>query len=302
MEHHHHHGHHGHTAEIGQNGKLGKVFVLSIILNFLFVIAESAIGFANDSVGLLSDAGHNLGDVFSLLLALVAFLMSKTHGKGRLTYGYRKVSVLISLLNAIILLVAVTVIVIESIRKFTAPEAIDGSVISWTAGVGIIINGATAMLLMHDRQHDINANGAFLHMIADTLVSVGVLISGVVISLTGWYLIDAVIGLVIAGAILISSWSLFTESLRLSIDAAPRDIDIDGVTSVLAAIDGVKDVHHIHIWSISTTETALTAHLLVERIEDSERIRHEAKHILSEKGIGHSTLELETSDCGFERC
>lgn len=303
MEHHHsHHHHHDHTAIAGQNGTSGKVFIFSIILNLLFVIVEAVIGFHSNSVGLLSDAGHNLGDVFSLLLALVAFLMAGTHGNGRFTYGYRKLSVLISLLNAVILLVAVIVIIVESITKFTQPTETDGSIISWTAGIGIIINGATALLLMHGRGHDINTNGAFLHMIADTLVSVGVLVSGFVISATGWFFIDAVIGLIIAGVILISSWSLLTESFSMTIDAAPKEFDIEEIQAVMSGVAGVRNVHHIHIWPISTTETALTAHLLVSDITESERILHEEKELLSAKGITHSTLELESHDCGFQRC
>ena len=300
--HHNHHHHHDHTAIAGQNGTSGKVFIFSIILNLLFVIVEAIIGFHSNSVGLLSDAGHNLGDVFSLLLALVAFLMSGTHGSGRFTYGYRKLSVLISLLNAVILLVAVIVIIVESITKFTQPTETDGSIISWTAGIGIIINGATALLLMHGRGHDINTNGAFLHMIADTLVSVGVLVSGFVISATGWFFIDAVIGLIIAGVILISSWSLLTESFSMTIDAAPKEFDIEEIQAVMSGVAGVRNVHHIHIWPISTTETALTAHLLVSDITESERILHEEKELLSAKGITHSTLELESHDCGFQRC
>ena len=303
MEHHHsHHHHHDHTAIAGQNGTSGKVFIFSIILNLLFVIVEAVIGFHSNSVGLLSDAGHNLGDVFSLLLALVAFLMAGTHGNGRFTYGYRKLSVLISLLNAVILLVAVIVIIVESITKFTQPTETDGSIISWTAGIGIIINGATALLLMHGRGHDINTNGAFLHMIADTLVSVGVLVSGFVISATGWFFIDAVIGLIIAGVILISSWSLLTESFSMTIDAAPKEFDIEEIQAAMSGVAGVRNVHHIHIWPISTTETALTAHLLVSDITESERILHEEKELLSAKGITHSTLELESHDCGFQRC
>lgn len=303
MEHHHsHHHHHDHTAIAGQNGTSGKVFIFSIILNLLFVIVEAVIGFHSNSVGLLSDAGHNLGDVFSLLLALVAFLMAGTHGNGRFTYGYRKLSVLISLLNAVILLVAVIVIIVESITKFTQPTETDGSIISLTAGIGIIINGATALLLMHGRGHDINTNGAFLHMIADTLVSVGVLVSGFVISATGWFFIDAVIGLIIAGVILISSWSLLTESFSMTIDAAPKEFDIEEIQAVMSGVAGVRNVHHIHIWPISTTETALTAHLLVSDITESERILHEEKELLSAQGITHSTLELESHDCGFQRC
>ena len=217
-EHHDHHGlhhhHHAHTIE-----KLSTIYIVAVALNLLFVIVEAVAGFIGNSLGLLSDAGHNLSDVFSLLLAMIALKLASSHATKRFTYGHRKASVLISLLNAIILLVAVGAIIVESIDKFFNPSEVNGSLIIWTAAVGIVINGVTAWVLSRQNQHDINTRGAFLHMLADTLVSVGVVVSGVVINLTGWTIVDPIIGLVIAVVILVSTWSLLSESLRMSTDA-----------------------------------------------------------------------------------
>ena len=191
---HHHHNHHFEPAE-----SLRGVYVLAIALNLLFVFAEAGLGWSCNSLGLLSDAGHNLSDVFSLLLALFALELAKVRPARNYTYGYKKGTVLISLLNAIILLVAVGAIIVESIHKFSNPAPVNGAVVSWTAGAGIIVNGVSAWLLMRKRKSDLNAEGAFLHMAADTLVSIGVVVSGIAMSFTGWYIIDPVISLVIVG-------------------------------------------------------------------------------------------------------
>ena len=266
--HEHSHAHHHHHTQ--QLTSLSGVFILSIILNLAFVLVETGVGIGTGSLGLLSDAGHNLSDVFSLLLALIAFRLSTSHATKRFTYGYRKSSVLISLLNAIILLVAVGVILVESVHKLMDISSIDlnGSAISWTAGVGILVNGFTAWLLMKQQSHDVNTRGAFLHMLADTLVSVGVVISGLVISWTGWGWIDPVIGILIAIVILVSTWKQLSESLRLSIDAVPESIDPDEIREEMKEVSGVADVHHLHIWPISTTQVALTAHLVLEDLSD----------------------------------
>lgn len=299
--HSHHHHHHGGEADMAQ---MGKIYKVSIAMNLAFVAVEAGVGIWSNSLGLLSDAGHNLSDVFSLLLALAAFHLAATHGTKRFTYGYRKSSVLISLLNAIILLVAVGAIVVESIHKFLAPSEVNAAAISWTAGIGILVNGFSTWLLMRGRKGDINSRGAFLHMAADTLVSVGVVISGIVISFTGWNFIDPVISLVIAAIILFSTWNLLSESLRMSIDAVPEGIDIDDVLEDMKTAEGVVDVHHLHIWPISTSETALTAHLVVEDILRAEEIVHSIKEHLSEEGIRHCTIEVETPEnrCETESC
>ena len=298
-EHSHAHHHHHHTQQLTS---LSGVFILSIILNLAFVLVETGVGIGTGSLGLLSDAGHNLSDVFSLLLALIAFRLSTSHATKRFTYGYRKSSVLISLLNAIILLVAVGVILVESVHKLMDISSIDlnGSAISWTAGVGILVNGFTAWLLMKQQSHDVNTRGAFLHMLADTLVSVGVVVSGLVISWTGWGWIDPVIGILIAIVILVSTWKLLSESLRLSIDAVPESIDPDEILEEMKEVSGVADVHHLHIWPISTTQVALTAHLVLEDLSDMAGTVHAVKHHLKEHGIDHSTLEVESADAPCE--
>ena len=290
---HTHEHHHHHQAEAADIASLKGIYWVSIALNLAFVGVEAGVGLWKGSLGLLSDAGHNLSDVFSLVLALVSFRLAGTRGNKHFTYGYRKGSILISLLNAVILLVAVGAIVLESIHKLRQPVAVDGGAIAWTAAAGILVNGLTTFLLMRYRKSDINSRGAFLHMAADTLVSVGVVVSGVVISLTGWSFIDPIIGLVIAVIILVGTWDLLSESLRMSLDAVPEDIDPDDVRKKMEDTQGVSSVHHIHIWPISTTEIALTAHLVLEQDARSEDVVRTVKQTLREAGIHHATLETE---------
>ena len=275
---------------------MNGIFIFSIVLNLLFVIIEAAIGLLEGSLSLLSDAGHNLSDVFSLVLVLVAFQLAKVHANSRFTYGYKKSTVLISLLNAIILLVAVGAIVIESIHKFYEPTDVNGEAISWTAGVGIVINGLTALLLMRGQKNDLNVRGAFLHMAADTLVSVGVVISGIVISMTGWTIVDPIVSLIIAFVILVSTWNLLSGSLRLSLDGLPENVSLEKVRDVLSYHEHVREVHHLHIWAISTTDNALTAHIVIDSLDAMESVKDELKHRLEQLNIGHSTLEFETAE------
>ena len=289
-----HHHHHHHIPKTG--GKEG-ILILSIVLNLLFVAVEAAVGLLENSLSLLSDAGHNLSDVFSLVMVLVALKLSAIHANHRFTYGYRKSTVLISLLNAIVLLIAVGAIVIESIHKFYSPAAVNGEAVSWTAAVGIVINGLTALLLMRGQKTDINVRGAFLHMAADTLVSLGVVVSGVIITLTGWNVIDPIVSLIIAIVILISTWGLLSASLRLSMDGMPEGIDLHDIETKMRSLPHVVDVHHIHVWAISTTENALTAHIVVEDLSLMEQTKQQLKESLWKTGISHSTLEFETTEC-----
>lgn len=288
METNHHDHHHVHTVT-----SLNGIYIIAIVLNLSFVAVEAAVGFLSDSVGLLSDAGHNLSDVFSLLLAMLAFRLSRSHATGKFTYGFRKTSVLISLLNAVILLAAVGAIILESIRKFREPVPVDGAAMTWTAAAGILVNGITTIMLMKQQKHDINTRGAFLHMAADTLVSVGVVISGIIISVTGFTAVDPLIGLVVAAVILVSSWKLLAESLRMSIDAVPENINPEEIVSMMSGEPGVAGVHHVHIWAISTVEVALTAHVVISEPSRMEEIKSSLKQRLSSAGISHSTLEIE---------
>ena len=276
MSHEHSHQHsHAINAE-----SLNKAFIIGIVLNLAFVVIEFAAGFWFDSLALLSDAGHNLSDVVSLVLALLAFRLAKVKANERYTYGYKKSTILVSLLNAVILLVAVGAIVIESIHKLNNPAVVPGGAIAWVAGVGVLINAFTAFLFMKDKEKDLNVKGAYLHMAADALVSVGVLVAGIVISRTGWYIIDPIIGLIVAVVILISTWNLLHDSLRLTLDGVPTSIDSQKVVEAIRALPGVDDVHHIHIWAISTTENALTAHIVLKQPESMQEVKHLIRHRL----------------------
>ena len=267
--------HHEHTHRITS---LNKAFIIGIVLNLSFVIVEFGVGFYYNSLGLLSDAGHNLGDVASLILAMLAFRLEKIHSNSRYTYGYKKSTILVSLLNAVILLVAVGIIIAESIDKLFYPVAVDGSAIAWTAGVGVVINALTAWLFMKDKDKDLNVKGAYLHMAADALVSIGVVASGIIIMYTGWSIVDPIIGLGIAVVIVISTWGLLRDSLRLSLDGVTVGIDINEIRQ---------------IWALSTTETALTAHIVIDNMERMEEIKHLIKARLEEADIHHVTLEFE---------
>ena len=287
----HEHSHqHSHTINAES---LNKAFIIGIVLNLAFVVIEFAAGFWFDSLALLSDAGHNLSDVVSLVLALLAFRLAKVKANERYTYGYKKSTILVSLLNAVILLVAVGAIVIESIHKLSNPAVVPGGAIAWVAGVGVLINAFTAFLFMKDKEKDLNVKGAYLHMAADALVSVGVLVAGIVISRTDWYIIDPIIGLIVAVVILISTWNLLHDSLRLTLDGVPTSIDSQKVVEAIRALPGVDDVHHIHIWAISTAENALTAHIVLKQPEGMQEVKHLIRHRLEDFGIGHATLEFE---------
>lgn len=273
--------------------QLNRAFIIGIVLNAAFVIVEFGIGFYYHSLSLLSDAGHNLGDVASLVLAMLALRLTKVHPNSIYTYGYKKSTILVSLLNAVILLVTVGIIVAESIHKLAHPVAVEGAAIAWTAGVGVIINAVTAWLFLKNKNKDLNVKGAYLHMAADTLVSVGVVISGIIIMYTGWAILDPIIGLLIAVIIVVSTWSLLRDSLRLSLDGVPVGMDSEKIKKVILSQPGVVNCYHLHIWAISTTETALTAHVAIAHMEQMKEIKHAIKQALSQAGITHATLEFE---------
>ncbi len=300
MSHEHHHHHHHVAAD---NGQMRKILWTAIILNLLFVGVEAGMGLWQNSLSLLSDAGHNLSDVFSLVLVVVGLHLVQLHSNEHYTYGYKKSTILISLANALLLLLAVGVILAESVHKLREPAAIDGAVISWTAGVGILINGLTTLLLMRGQKGDINIRGAFLHMAADTLVSIGVVISGLVISHTGWFIIDPIISIVIAIVILVSTWELLRDSMRLALDGVPEGIETEEVTQAMQDTAHVTDVHHLHIWAMSTTENALTAHVVIDDEHEATSVRKALKDTLREHGITHATIEIESGEgCCDKEC
>jgi len=304
VEHHHHHDHHhDHHHHHGFDPAMGKRFVLAIIINLIYVVSEFYLGFRYDSVGLLADAGHNLSDVGGLLISLSAFFLLKKPAGSTFTYGFKKATVLAALVNSLMLLGAVAVIIYECIDKFLHGSHASGSAIMLTAGIGILVNGFTVFLLSRGKEHDLNVKSAYLHMLADTLVSCGVVLSGGLIMLSGFTWLDPVIGLVIAGIILYSSWGVFAESVILTLDGVPHNIDLPQLQQELAAIENVADIHHLHIWAVSTIETALTAHVKLYDITLLENTKSELKTFLQQHNIPHSALEFESPDhCCSSHC
>src|SRR3954470_17404971 len=262
---HHHHGHdhsHGHAGHSHAPDNFGWAFAIGAALNTAFVVAELIFGYAANSLALISDAVHNLSDVIALLLAWGAMWLSQKQPTQRHTYGYRRASILAALFNAGLLLVAVGGIVVEAINRLSAPAPVAGWTVAVVAALGVAINGGTALLFMRGRHGDLNIRGAYLHMAADAGVSLGVVVAALVIMLTGWLWIAPAISLVIAAVVLASGWGLARDSVNLALDGVPRGIELAKVRTYLATLDGVTDVHDLHIWAMSTNETALTAHLV----------------------------------------
>lgn len=287
-----------HTHEPEKISSLNKAFIIGISLNATYVLVEAVFGFIYDSMGLLSDAGHNLSDVASLIIAMVAFRLMARKPDKKHTYGYKKFSVQASFINALLLYAAVGAILVESIGKLIHPTEVNGGAIAWVAAVGVAVNGMTAWFFMKDKSHDLNIKGAFLHMAADTLVSVGVVVSGIVIHFTGWYSLDPVIGIAIALIIAWSTKSLLVESTRMSIDAVPDSIDMSGLEKALESVDGVKSIHHLHVWPLSTTENALTVHAVITDVSELNQIIAAVKNQARKFDITHATVEAETESDG----
>ncbi len=305
----HDHDHHDHDHAGHSHGKMielksvNSAFVIGIVLNLLFVVIEVIAGLYIHSLSLLSDAGHNLADVASLGLSLFAFRMVKVKSTEIYTYGYKKTTVLVALLNGAILLLSIGAIIFESVQRLIAPEPLPGRIISLVAGAGIVINGLTAMLFYRSKDSDLNVKGAFLHLMADAAVSAALVVGGVVIIYTGWYWLDPALGIIVAVAIIFSTWKLLKDSLRLSMDGVPEGINLREVQEMVQQIPGVCNLHHIHIWALSTTENALTGHVVLDRyvsIADQEKIKNDIRHQLLNIKIQHVTLETETESMACE--
>jgi cobalt-zinc-cadmium efflux system protein len=295
MSHNHDHHHHHNVVTSAVN----KAFIVGIALNFLFVIIEVVAGLYVHSLSLLSDAGHNLADVGSLALSLLAFRLLKVKPTERYTYGFRKTSILTALFNAVILLVSIGAIAYEAIHRFFNPEPVPGTTIAIVAAAGIFVNGLTATLFLREKDKDLNIKSAYLHLLSDALVSLGLVVAGIVIYYTHWYWLDPVLSVVIAAVILISTWGLLRDSLRLSLDGVPSEIDIRKIKELALGVNGVLGIHHIHVWAISTTQNALTAHVIIDEqksMQEVDEIKHRLKHKLEHEHIQHITLETETQD------
>jgi len=300
-DHGHHHGH-SHGGHSHAPKDFGRAFAIGVVLNFGFVLVEVATGLFSHSLALLADAGHNLSDVLSLLLAWGSVVLAKRAPSPRRTYGLRKATILASLTNAVLLLVAVGVIASESVRRLMEPTPVATLPVMITAGIGVLINGATAMMFMRGHD-DLNVRGAFLHMATDAGISLTVVVGAAIMTLTaglGW--LDPMLSLVIAGVIVLGTWGLLRDSVDLALDAAPRGVDVTAVRTWLAGLDGVVDVHDLHIWAMSTTETALTAHLTRPNNAEADAFLHAACEKLATRfGIIHCTLQVETGDAAHCR-
>lgn len=292
------HHHHDHTPKLDH---LNAAFIWGIILNSAFVIIEVIAGLMSGSLSLLTDAGHNLSDVASLALALLAFKLAKAKSNKAYTYGFKRSTIIVSFFNAVILLVAVGFIIYEAIIRFMHPEPIAGGTVAWVAFAGIAVNGFTAWLFVKDKESDLNVKGAYLHMAVDAIVSLGVVISGIVIYFTGLAWIDSAVSIIIGIVILTGTWNLLKDSLRLEMDGVPKEMDLQKIKAELLKAKGVVDVHHMHVWALSTTENALTAHLVVkpENMNIFNEIKLDLRHRLEHLSISHSTFEPEFSD---EKC
>lgn len=286
-----HHHSHGHAPPAGY----GRAFAIGILLNSAFVLVEAGFGIWSGSMALVADAGHNLSDVMSLLIAWGAAYMSARPANSRFTYGYKSSSILAALANAGLLLVAVGAILFETIDRLFNPAPVEGLTMVVVAGVGILVNGATAMLFFSGRKHDINIRGAFLHMAADALVSVGVVAAGLAILLTRAWWVDPATSLVIVIVIAGGTWGLLRDSVKMGLLAVPDGIDEGAVRTYLASLPGVAAIHDLHIWPMSTTETALTAHLVMPGGQPGDAFLREVAHELGHRfRIGHATVQVET--------
>jgi cobalt-zinc-cadmium efflux system protein len=295
----HEHHDHGHTHGAGHShshapADFGTAFALGVGLNTLVVLLEFGFGIFGHSIALIADAGHNLGDVAGLFAAWIAAVLVRRRPSARFTYGLRGSAVLAALFNAVLLLVAVGAISWEAIQRLAHPEPVAGLVVIVVAALGIVLNGATALLFAAGRKGDLNVRGAFTHMAADAAVSAGVVVAGLLILLTGWLWLDPVVSLLINVAVVWMTWSLLRDSVRMSLDAVPEAIDPQAVRTFLEAQPGVASVHDLHIWSIGTTETALTAHLVMPAGPAGDvLLHHVAKELEDDFGICHATLQVE---------
>lgn len=291
----HDHDHSGHSHGPPSNN---AAFAIGVILNLGFVIAEVWYGLAAHSLALISDAGHNLSDVFCLLLAWSALRLTRSAPTKRRTYGWRRSSILAALINAVVLLVVVGGITVEAIRRLAQPEEVAGGTVMAVAAIGIVINGATALLFMAGRKRDLNLKGAFLHMAGDAAVSLGVVIAAFAIRMTGWQWLDPAVSLAIGVVIVWGTWGLLRESINLSMDAVPEGIDPHAVENYLANLAGVTAVHDLHIWAMSTTEVALTVHLVMDEPPRNDLFLHNVGDGLRDRfGIGHATTQIECGNC-----
>lgn len=287
---------HDHNHQISN---YNRAFAIAVVLNIIFVAIEAGYGVAAGSLALIADAGHNLSDVLGLLLAWGAGLLATKPATEKRTYGFRKVTIMASLASSILLLVALGGITLEAISRFFDPKPVDGMTVIVVAAIGVVINTITALLFVSGQKHDLNIRGAFLHMAADAGVSFGVVVAGIIIMITGWLLIDPLISLLIVAVILVGTWSLLRDSMNLAIDAVPKGIDMAGIKRYLTSVENVCQIHDLHVWSMSTTEVALSVHLII--VDDSlnnDFLPKLQQQLHDRFSIEHSTIQVERKDDG----
>ncbi|MCW3075596.1 MAG: cation diffusion facilitator family transporter [Bacteroidetes bacterium] len=286
---------------IHSNITLNNAFIIGILLNSVFVIIEVITGLYTHSLSLLADAGHNLGDVAGLLLALLASKLALKKANHRYSFGYQQSTVLAAFINACILFISLGAVTYEAILRLAHPQPVEGKIVAIVAGIGILINSLTALMFLKDKDTDLNSKGVYLHMVADAIISLGVVIAGIIIIFTGWYWLDSAVSLILVIVIVFGTWGLFKESLRLTLNGVPKEIDMNSVKQFLLNFDGVTNVHDLHIWAISTTETALTAHLIIPGAEDHDLMYQTIKDGLQLKfKIAHSTIQIECNKEHFD--
>ena len=292
----------GHAGHSHAPASFGRAFAIGTALNLGYVAVEATFGVRVHSMALLADAGHNLSDVLGLLVAWGGAALARRGPTRRRTYGLRSTTILAALANAVLLLIAIGAIAWEAVQRVGHPEPVPGGTVAWVAGLGIAVNTATALLFMSGRKHDLNIRGAYLHMAADAAVSGGVVAAGLAIAATGWLWLDPVISLGIVVVIAVSTWGLLRDSVNLALDAVPAHIDAAAVEAYLAGLPGVREVHDLHIWGMSTTDVALTAHLIRPTLEDEDALLIEVGRVLAERfGIAHPTVQIERGR-GPHRC
>lgn len=293
-DHAHHHDHPGH-AHVPES--FDRAFAIGIVLNLAFVAVEASYGAIAHSLGLIADAGHNFSDVFALMLAWAGSLLARRGPTRRFTYGLGSSSILVALLNAIVLLIAVGAISWEAIGRLSAPSPVAGPTVIVVAAIGIVVNAFSAFLFASGGKHDINLKGAFLHMAADALVSAGIVVAGIAIVLTGWLWIDPAVSLAVAAVIVWSTWGLLRDALAMSLDAVPPGIDAAAVRGYLETLPGVERIHDLHIWAMSTTETALTCHLVMPEPPGDDGFVTDVAGVLHRRfKVGHVTLQVERGE------
>lgn len=293
----HNHSHsHNHPPHSGKAGAYNRLFALGIALNLLYVLVEAVFGFSINSLALIADAGHNLSDVLGLGLAWGASILVQKPPTEYRTYGFRKTSIFAALLNSVILLITVGMISFEALQRLKNPTGTQGATMITVAFIGFLINTATALLFLKERKTDLNIKGAFLHMAADAAVSLGVVAAGIIILSTGWNRLDPALSLLISLVIVIGTWDLLKDSFNLAMDAVPAHIQVQEVAEYLQTLPGVKEVHDLHIWPLSTTETALTVHIVKPDARVSDELTSRICRELHEKfGIDHPTIQIEKS-------